>query len=117
MTLSKLTFQWLIYHAKHSLEAGHTELQIVEEIESALKAGTLEIEGYERVQWTKFNPNDPKTFPPCNIKILLTLAGADEDVLCIFQTHRQERQNARGLPAPFTHWRPLPKPPVESEVK
>lgn len=30
----------------------------------ALEAGTLEIEGYERSGWTRFDPNDPKTFPP-----------------------------------------------------
>ena len=37
----------------------------------ALLAGTLEIEGYERSQWTRFDPNDPKTHPKEGTPVLL----------------------------------------------
>lgn len=49
MQLNKNTLQWLIYHALHSDVAGHVELNLIEEIDEALKDGTLDIEGYERV--------------------------------------------------------------------
>ena len=83
----------------------------------ALKYKELEIEGYERSQWVKFDPNDPKTIPPKNTVVLLTIQGLPlEDNICTWHTNLQERHNARGLPGVFTHWRPLPNPPVEQEA-
>ena len=76
-----------------------------------------EVDG-ERVQWTKFDPNDPKTFPP-----------KDEhfDVFSRSKTHETRAVNklnefwwervverwvievkSRGF---VIYWRPLPKPP------
>ena len=78
----------------------------------ALEAGTLEIEGYERTEWTKFDPNDTKTFPPCN------------GTYWVFRSvePRQMESNFYGEKAGFavtciTHWRPLPKPPGKEEAK
>ncbi|MBP3301548.1 MAG: hypothetical protein J6L64_00205 [Opitutales bacterium] len=115
MKLGKEEFALVLMEAAHHTSGIRGGRYV--EIHDAFVDDSLEIEGYERVQWMKFDPSDPKTFPPCNTKILLTVAGADEDVLCVCQTHRQERQNARGLPAPFTHWRRSPTPPVETEEK
>ena len=39
---------------------------LAEEAYSALYHDELEIEGYQRAKWIKFNPNDPKTFPTKN---------------------------------------------------
>lgn len=89
-----------------------------EAIIKALKDNDLEIEGYERSEWIKFDPNDPKTIPPKNTVVLLTIQGLPlEDNICTWRTNLQERHNACGLPGIFTHWRPLPNPPVETEKK
>lgn len=122
MKLNKLTFEWLIYHAKHSERAGHTELQIMEEIETALKAGTLEIEGYVRADhfadadkmvWTRFDPNDPKTFPPETGYYIVSIVEQDFTETFYFDGRDD---TVRDWTGEVTHWRPLPKPPVESEV-
>ena len=82
-----------------------------------LEDGTLEIEGYERVGWIKFDPNDPKTHPPKNTVVLLAIQGLPlEDNIHTWRSHLQERHNAQGLPGTFTHWRPLP-PPIETGVQ
>ena len=43
----------------------------------ALEAGTLEIEGYERSQWVKFDPQNPNTFPEKGEFILVCFYIAD----------------------------------------
>ena len=40
------------------------EFEEVEAIYNSLWKDELEIEGYERSEWTKFDPNDTATFPP-----------------------------------------------------
>lgn len=95
----------------------------------ALDSGTLEIEEYVREDhivdvskkvdgWTKFDPNDPKTFPPVggflycksysgNIayNVGYRASGDTEDHFSYYFWEY-------GM----THWRPLPKPP-KMEVK
>lgn len=77
--------------------------------------GTLEIEGYERATWTKLNPNDSKTFPKrYPVLILLNYGGIDICTLFFdgkFQTGTIDSYS----PNKITHWRPLPKPPTETE--
>jgi hypothetical protein len=80
----------------------------------ALRNDSLEIEGYTRDKWTRFDPKDPKTFPPIDTTVLLTVQGR-YDVICTWRTCANERQIAFGLPRPFTHWRPLPPPPGKEE--
>lgn len=128
MKLNKLTFEWLIYHAKHSERAGHTELQIMEEIETALKAGTLEIEGYVRADhfadadkmvWTKFDSGKTDTYPP---KTMFLAWGFPDPDCGETPTWFVCWRNEFGLSCdesayPEIHyWKPLPKPPVETEA-
>ena len=90
--------------------------ELFRDLEQAANNDTLEIEGYERCGWIKFNPNDPKTYPPKNTVVLLTIQGLPlEDNIHTWRTYLQERHNAQGLPGVFTHWRPLPKPPTEQD--
>jgi hypothetical protein len=77
MKLSKLTLEWLIYHAQHSKVAGVTELMILEKINEALSDNTLEIDGHERSQWVKFDPQNPNTFPEKGEFILVCFYIAD----------------------------------------
>lgn len=73
----------------------------------ALEDGTLEIEGYERVQWTRF---DPKTLPPKNKDVLFTDGSG-----VAFGYMDENKRVFSWIPEP-THWRPLPPPPVETEA-
>ena len=88
--------------------------KLASDARAALEAGTLEIEGYEKSEWIKFDPDDPKTIPPKNTVVLLAIQGLPlEDTIHTWHTYLQERHNAQGLPGSFTHWRHLPKPPSE----
>lgn len=80
--------------------------RLASEARAALEAGTLEIEGYERVQWTRF---DPKTFPPKNKDVLFTDGSG-----VAFGYMDENKRVFSWIPEP-THWRPLPNPPVETE--
>jgi hypothetical protein len=83
-------------------------------VRRAIYNNHLDIEGYERGGWIKFDPDDPKTFPPKNTVVLLTVQGLPlEENIHTWHTYLQERHNAQGLPGIFTHWRHLPQPPVE----
>ena len=81
---------------------------------NALKDGTLDIEGYERVQWTKFDPNDTITFPrekDGNMFIVLQIyKGKIIKNMATFDTYWWEKCNV-------THWRPMPMAPNEIETK
>ncbi|MBR5621865.1 MAG: hypothetical protein IKW49_01620 [Opitutales bacterium] len=74
--------------------------------------GKLEIEGYERVAWTKLDLNDPKTFPPkwwflgCINRVVVRLRREESDEAFVMNPIVRQY---------LTHWRPLPKPPTETE--
>ena len=120
MKLSKDDLKRLVWHS----QAGLTDcdslawLEFIDGILNGRYDEPLEIEGYERSEWIKFDPNDPKTIPPKNTVVLLTIQGLPlEDNIHTWRTNLQERHNAQGLPGVFTHWRKLPNPPVETEKK
>lgn len=80
----------------------------------ALDDGILEIEGYERNDWIKFDWNDKNTRPkdfPClvafdgGIEICIGFRG---DFIDIF---------GEAFDKCITHWHPLPPPPTETEVQ
>lgn len=111
MKLSKLTLEWLIYHAQHSDVAGYTELKIIEEINDALSDDTLEIEGYEKSEWTKFDLDDPKTFPPNDTMVLYNCKGE------VYYGDFTDVSKSSLFEVGTTFWRPRPNPPTETEVQ
>ena len=91
------------------------------DIKNALIEDDLEIEGYERVQWTRFDPNDPKTFPMRNENVLLyvelddggrQMMNARTFIMnkCHFLDLKGKLISEEKMDA-ITHWRPLPPPP------
>lgn len=94
------------------------ELQVkfekVKAVFDSLKKDELEIEGYERVKWHKFDPNDESTFPPENGEYLVLLYGKivrAEWWRALFMLNDHKNRL-------ITHWRPrptLPPPHVETE--
>ena len=125
MKLSKLTLEWLIYHAQHSKVAGVTELMILEEINEALSDNTLEIEGSEKSEWIKLDKNDLKTFPQRNEEDVLLYVTCDNGEKFIMQATVNWISNSECYFSDFngdevhdnvadiTHWMPFPKPPLE----
>ena len=93
------------------------------EIHDAFINKTLEIEGYERSDWTRFDPKDPKTFPPDD-KIVLAYGLPDplknRSCAVYFFAWADSAGMFLGQESadPEVHfWRPLPKPPQETEVE
>lgn len=120
MKLSKLTLEWLIYHAQHSDAAGYTELKIIEEINEALSDNTLEIEGYTRDEWIKVVLGDPKTFPPRDKELILAqrnkILGLYQPLPICFEPKEKNFERLPCFRGEFiTHWRLAPKPPTEKE--
>ena len=78
---------------------------IIDEIDN----GKLEIEDYERVQWTRFDVDNPKTFPPDIDEYLVRYSFGKTG------TEKWEGENLGFVSSDrrhITHWLPLPKPPV-----
>lgn len=113
MKLNKNTLQWLIYHALHSNVAGHAELNLIEEIDEALKDDTLEIEGYEKSEWIKFDRGNPDTYPPRNQHIIAYSPGHISTLYCFSKEAETDEQFANNFSVRygFTHWKPGPKAP------
>lgn len=106
-----------------SIDSGENRNQIAE-INRDLTENGLEIEGYERAQWTKFDPNDPKTLPACNSEWFLIAAQktlepptftmmAERATQTLLEEIRRDTIKFRLN----VYWRPLSKPPVEQEEK
>ena len=125
MKLSKITLEWLIYHAQHSDVAGCTELNILKEINKALSDNTLEIEGSEKSEWIKLDKNDLKTFPQRDgeeVLLYVTLNNGEKIIIqstsnwisnseCYFSDFNGDEVHDNV--ADITHWMPFPKPPTE----
>ena len=81
----------------------------------ALLAGTLEIEGYERSQWVKFDKDDLSTYPPVGHHIIAYSPGHISVLFRYSLASETDEQFADRFIQRygFTHWRPLPKPPQE----
>ena len=90
------------------------------EAQIALQDGTLEIEGYECVQWIKFDPNDESTFPPKNGKrIMIAYEQSNNSDKWEVMIEPSTNYLIRFLRTDFSNlnvcWRPLQLPPVEKE--
>jgi hypothetical protein len=91
----------------------HTGNSLYDEAMADLDEGVLEIEGFERVQWTKFDPKDESTFPDNLTTVLVCYRNGK--VHEEFHWTKGEFGVNTG-PTTITHWRSLPPPPVESEA-
>ena len=81
---------------------------IIDEIDN----GKLEIEDYERVQWTRFDVDNPKTFPPDIDEYLVRYSFGKTGI------EKWEGKNLGFVSSDrryITHWLPLPKPPQEEK--
>ena len=92
--------------------------ELFRDLEQEADNDTLEIEGYHRTVWIKFNPNDPKTFPP--VGDFIFFQGCEEGYGYIGTGNRNEEDTdeafaSRAIYPYLTHWLPLPQPPVEKE--
>lgn len=79
------------------------------DLENALYADKLDIEGYERSEWTKFDPNDPKTFPPKGARYLI-VTGSGQFIVSLFIDDKVIKSFWEDC---VTHWKALPPPPNE----
>lgn len=87
---------------------------IIDEIDN----GKLAIEGYERSEWTKFDSSKGNTYPPKEMFLAWGLPDPDcSDTPTVFVCWRNNYGFSCDESAyPEVHfWRPLPKPPQETE--
>lgn len=81
----------------------------------SLRNGTLEIEGYERSQWRRLDPKNPKTFPEIEKHFLAYVFGT----MTVMFRHSIETDekfiNRFSIRYGLTHWRPLPPAPGKEE--
>lgn len=87
------------------------------DLENSLYADNLEIEGYERLRWTKFDKNDPSTYPPTG-QHFIAYGHGHMNVMFRYTSvteSNEEFANRYFERYGFTHWRPAPKAPVETE--
>lgn len=87
------------------------------EAQNSLQNGTLEIDGYEKSEWIKFDPNNPKTFPPIRQHIIACNHG-HMNILYRYPNEVETDEqfaNRFSVRYGFTHWHPTPKPPIESD--
>lgn len=87
----------------------HTGNSLYAEAMADLEEAILEIEGYERVEWTRFDLNDPRTFPPNDTMVLYNCKGE------VYYGDFTDVSKSSLFEVGATFWRPLPKPPVETE--
>ena len=89
--------------------------KLASDARAALEAGTLEIEGYEKVEWIKLNPNNPDTFPPRG-QYFITYGPGHMNVMFRYseatETNEEFVNRFFGRYG-FTHWRTAPKPPQD----
>lgn len=97
-----------------SENGSHQAEELAENAHSALCHNDLDIEGYERVEWIRFDPNDPKTFPP----------QTEEGYIIAYENGTVATGIWWGIEKIFisvprkkgiTHWRPFPNPPQVEE--
>lgn len=84
-----------------------------EEVSNAieeLESNTLEIEGYEHVQWIKFDLDDPKTFPPNDTMVLYNFKGK------VYYGDFINVSKSSIVEDGVTYWRSLPNLPVEMDT-
>lgn len=101
--------------------------RLASEARAALEDGTLEIDGYSRNEWTKFDPSDRKTFPACDSGWFLIAAqkSIEPPTFTMMTELATEEllEEIRNDIVKFNlnvYWRPLPPPPgkdISNETK
>ena len=91
------------------------EFEEVEAIYNSLWKDELEIEGYERSQWVKFDPEEVDTFPPHGHYLCVSSNGGEVDVA--YRGDKCTDEIFASLPHSMEYWRTLPNPPVEAGVQ
>lgn len=119
MKLRKEEFEEVLMEAAHhtaNIRGGRCV-----EIHDAFIHNNLEIEGYEKSEWIKYDMRDPKTFPPVDKYLLL---AQNERILGVYVPFPEwivvdwrcvGELKYKG--ETVTHWRPLPPPPGKEEGK
>ena len=111
MKIRQLDLQSLLYQV-NGLSVDHP---VAMRVIRALENNTLEIEGYTRDEWIKFDPNDQKTFPPMYESVLFLVYWKHFDPsMRIGFYDNDEFQDDRGhYIRAFSKilWRPLPNHP------
>lgn len=111
----KMTHDFL--RGKYLLERTEYNRKCLEEFSDAVDEiddGKFEIEGYERVEWTRFNPKDESTYPPKGK--FLAYGGFECEPQGIFFGLSYDNKSTRiAYGKVLKYWRPLPKPPQETE--
>lgn len=80
-----------------------------DDLAKACEDDTLEIEGYERVQWSRFDPKNTKTLSKKFKRVLFSMDGV---IMC---GTIQDMLTAKWRGAEQIYWRQSPKPPAERE--
>lgn len=109
MKLSSQQLADALYYAYNGSLQGTNE-EYLDAME-AHEADALEIEGYERVQWVKFDPNDKSTRPGMNTRVLVWL---DNNIFCGRFRDFEVEFSRYGEGVKTVYWRPLPPPPVKN---
>ena len=110
MKLSKEEFLEVLMEAAHHTSKINGQKCV--EIHDALLDNALEIDGYERVQWTRFDWDNPKTYPANLGKYLVRYSFGKTGI------EKWEGENLGFVSSDrryITHWLPLPKPPQEEK--
>lgn len=94
----------IIYHRDGGDEE---ETRYWTEIREALENDMLDITGYDRGEWKRFNIDDPKTFPPEDANYLVQFSYGETEVATWWNSF--ERFTIADHKH-ITHWRPLTPP-------
>ena len=107
MKLSKKSLETIIRGAIDMEGESHFAFHVLE----SLRNDCLEIEGYERSGWTKFDPNDPKTFPPKNGNYLVVYFDEIRIVEWYNTFFIAEGSKSYVFSDCVSYWMPLPEMP------
>ena len=114
MELAKSELFFLLDSIDAESENGSYKAErLAEKVYNALYDDKLDIEGYERVEWIKFDPNDPKTFPPDNGEFQPEYLVYCESYSTPFTAVWFNDLHKFNVSWTISHWRKIPKPPVE----